>query len=178
VYLDHVGKDTFYGLLASLRGRLFRVADFAAFYCADNGRDSVSPSLLAAALLLQAHDKVSDAEAKARADFDLQWKVALGIEVEDRPFAKSTLQVFRAQLILHDRVREVFESSLRLAQESGYLKRRSMKVALDTTNILGRGAVKDTYNLLADGVVKLMRALAAVEQTTVKEWAQARGYQR
>ncbi len=178
LYLDHVGRDTFYGLLASLRGRLFRDADFAEFYCADNGRDSVPPSLLATALLLQTHDKVSDAEAKARADFDIRWKVALGIEVEDRPFAKSTLQVFRAQLILHDKVREVFESSLRLARESGYLKKRSMKVALDTTNILGRGAVKDTYNLLADGIVKLMRALAAVEQTKVKEWAQVQGYQR
>ena len=51
LYLDHVGRDTFYGLLASLRGRLFRDADFAAFYCADNGRDSVPPSLLATALL-------------------------------------------------------------------------------------------------------------------------------
>ena len=128
----------------------------------------------ATALLLQAHDKVSDAEAKARADFDIRWKVALGIEVEDRPFAKSTLQVFRAQLILHDKVREVFESSLRLAPESGYLKKRSMKVALDTTNILGRGAVKDTYNLLADGIVNLLRALAAVEKTTVGKWAKVR----
>ena len=154
------GEGHLHGLLASLRGRLFQDSDFAVFYCADNGRDSVPPSLLATALLLQTHDKVSDAEAKARADFDIRWKVALGIEVEDRPFAKSTLQVFRAQLILHDRVREVFESSLRLARESGYLKRRSMKVALDTTNILGRGAVRDTYNLLADGIVKLMRALA------------------
>ena len=180
LYLDHVGKDTFYGLLASLRGRLFRDTDFAEFYCADNGRDSVPPSLLATALLLQSHDKVSDADAdaKARADFDIRWKVALGIEVEDRPFAKSTLQVFRAQLILHDKVREVFESSLRLARESGYLKRRGMKVALDTTNILGRGAVRDTYNLLTDGIVKLMRALAAVERITVREWAKARGYER
>ena len=176
LYLDHVGRDTFYGLLASLRGRLFRDTDFAGFYCPDNGRDSVPPSLLATALLLQSHDKVSDAEAKARADFDIRWKVALGIEIEDRPFAKSTLQVFRAQLILHDKVREVFESSLRLARESGYLKKRSMKVALDTTNILGRGAVKDTCNLLADGIVKLMRALAAVEQSRVKEWGKARGY--
>ena len=74
LYLDHVGRDTFYGLLASLRGRLFRDPDFAGFYCADNGRDSVPPSLLATALLLQSHDKVSDAEAKARADFDLRWK--------------------------------------------------------------------------------------------------------
>ena len=178
LYLDHVGRESFYVLLASLRGRLFRDSDFAEFYCPDNGRDSVPPSLLATALLLQSHDKVSDAEAKARADFDLRWKVALGIEVEDRPFAKSTLQVFRAQLILHDKVREVFESSLRLARESGYLKKRSMQVALDTTNILGRGAVKDTYNLLADGVVKLLWALAAVEQAPVREWAQAQGYQR
>ena len=136
------------------------------------------PSLLATALLLQSHDKVSDAEAKARADFDLRWKVALGIEVEDRPFAKSTLQVFRAQLILHDRVREVFESSLRLARESGYLKKRSMKVALDTTNILGRGAVRDTYNLLGDGIVKLLRALSQVEGISVGKWAQAQGYHR
>ena len=176
LYLEHVERDTFYGLLASLRGWLFRDADFAVFYCADNGRDSVPPSLLATALLLQSHDKVSDAEAKARADFDIRWKVALGIEVEDRPFAKSTLQVFRAQLILHDKVREVFESSLRLARESGYLKRRSMKVALDTTNILGRGAVKDTFNLLADGIVNLLRALAQVEGISVGKWAKARGY--
>ena len=178
LYLDHVGRKSFYGLLASLRGRLFRDSDFAEFYCADNGRDSVPPSLLATALLLQTHDKVSDAEAKARADFDLRWKVALGIEVEDRPFAKSTLQVFRAQLILHDKVRAVFESSLRLARQSGYLKKRGMRVALDTTNILGRGAVRDTCNLLADGIVKLLRALAAVERSNVKGWDEARGYGR
>ncbi len=177
LYLDLVGKDTFYGLLASLRGQLFRDADVAELYCPDNGRVSVPQSLLATALLLQTHDKVSDAEA--RADFDIRWKVALGIEIEDRPFAKSTLQVFRAQLILHDKVREVFEQSLRLAREAGYLKgKRGMRVAMDTTYILGRGAVKDTYNLLADGTVKLMRALSAVEGVPVRRWAEAHGYKR
>ena len=174
LYLDHVGKDTFYGLLASLRGQLFSDDDFAEIYCPDNGRDSVPPSLLAR---LQTYD-LSDAEAKARADFDIRWKVALGIEIEDRPFAKSTLQMFRAQLILHDKVREVFESSLRLARQSGYLKKRGMRVALDTTYILGRGAVKDTYNLLADGIVKLLRALAAVAKIDVRGWAEAQGYEK
>ena len=178
LYLDYVGKDTFYGLLASLRGQLFSDDDFAEIYCPDNGRDSVPPSLLATALLLQTYDQVSDAEAKARADFDIRWKVALGIEIEDRPFAKSTLQMFRAQLILHDKVREVFESSLRLARQSGYLKKRGMRVALDTTYILGRGAVKDTYNLLADGIVKLLRVLAAVANATLPAWAEVQGYER
>ena len=94
------------------------------------------------------------------------------------PFAKSTLQMFRAQLILHENVREVFESSLWLARQSGYLKKRGMRVALDTTCILGRGAVKDTYNLLADGIVKLLRALAAVANAPLPAWAEARGYER
>ena len=89
----------------------------------------------------------------------------MGIEIEDRPFAKSTLQVFRAQLLLHDKVREVFEQSLRLARQSGYLKKRGMRVALDTT-----------YNLLANGIVKLLRALAAVAKITVRGWAEAQGY--
>ena len=53
-----------------------------------------------------------------------------------------------------------------------------MKVALDTTYILGRGAVKDTYNLLSDGIVKLVRALSEVERSDLDEWAAAQGYQR
>ena len=160
VYLDFVGRDTFYGFLATERGNLFRDEDFGRLYCPDNGRNSVPPSFLATALLLQAHDRVSDEEAKARADFDMRWKVALGINMDQRPFAKSTLQLFRAQLILHDPMRLVFQRSLEYAQETGYLQGRKMKVVLDTTPILGRGAVKDAYNLLADGIKKLVWALA------------------
>jgi len=87
-YLDHVGRDSFYGFLALHQGELFRDEHFADLYCSDNGRPSVPPSLLATALLLQVHDGVSDEEAKSRADFDLRWKVALGIALEERPFAK------------------------------------------------------------------------------------------
>ena len=95
----------------------------------------------------------------------------MGIEVEDRPFAKSTLQLFRAQLILHDQVRSVFQRSLQFARQTGCLKGRRMKVAVDTTYILGRGAVKDTYNLLADGIVQVVRALAQLDGTRAEEWA-------
>ena len=53
-----------------------------------------------------------------------------------------------------------------------------MKVALDTTYILGRGAVKDTYNLLADGIVKLMRGLCELGGRDLEQWAAANGYRR
>ena len=51
-------------------------------------------------------------------------------------------------------------------------------MALDTTNILGRGAVKDTCNLLADGIVQLVRALAQLKGINVGQWAKSQGYHR
>jgi len=178
-YLGHVGRDSFYGFLASHREELFRDEDFTDLYCSDNGRPSVPPSLLAMALALQVHDGVSDEEAKARADFDLRWKVALGVALEERPFAKSTLQLFRARLIIHERVRTVFKKSLDFAHQRGYFRSRKLKVVLDTSYILGRGAVKDTYNLLGDGIRKLARALAATADHKKPElWAAEHGLKR
>jgi hypothetical protein len=97
------------------------------------------------ALLLQAHDKVSDEEAVARSQFDMRWKVALGIGMEERPFVKSTLQLFRSQLILNDKARELFLVSLEEARRCGFLKRGKKKLVVDTTHIFGRGRVQDTY---------------------------------
>ena len=70
--------------------------------------------------------------AKARADYDLRWKVALGIEVEERPFTKSTLKLFLVQLILNEKMNAVLTRSLEYANQTGYLKERRMKVILDT----------------------------------------------
>jgi hypothetical protein len=99
MFAEFVGQRSFYGYLSSQRDELFRDGDFAALYCCDNGRPSVPPSLLATALVLQTYDGVSDDEAKQRADYDLRWKVALGVELEARPFAKSTLQGALGKLV-------------------------------------------------------------------------------
>jgi transposase len=185
LYREFVGRTTFYGWLADQRGELFRDEDFAELYARGWGRPSVPPSLLATALVLQTYAGVSDDEAVQRAAYDLRWKVALGIDLDARPFAKSTLQEFRAQLVVHAEQRALFQASLELAKRRGKLARhRKLTVALDTTPILGRGAVKDTYNLLADGIVAVLRVLA--RQAGVRRgdgagfaaWARAAGYAR
>jgi len=177
IYLDFVGPGSFYGFLAGQRGQLFRDEDFAGLYHQKWGRPSVAPSLLATALVLQWHDRVSDDEARRRAAYDLQWKVALGVPVEEKPFAKSTLQEFRAQLVVHEEQGKIFRRSLDLAKKRGRLKGK-LRLALDTTNILGRGAVKDTYNLLADGVVLVLRVLARQAGVGVEAYGESRGYGR
>ena len=137
-YGEFVGRDSFYGWLASQRGELFHDEDFAALYVLDNGRPSVAPSLLATALVLQTYDGVSDDEAKQRADYDLRWKVALGVELDARPFAKSTLQEFRAQLIVHEQVALIFRQRLELARRQGRFRtkggeRRKLTLAPENT---------------------------------------------
>jgi transposase len=179
MYGEHVGQNSFYGFLAAHRDELFRDEDFAGMYCLDNGRPSVPPSLLATALVLQTYDKVSDEEAHRRAAYDLQWKVALGVELTAVPFGKSTLCEFRALLLVHEEQAAIFRKSLKLARQRGYLKRqKKLKVALDTTHILGRGAVQDTYNLLAEGIALVARALAKQADETVETWVEREGYGR
>ena len=185
LYADFVGRATFYGWLAAQRGELFPDALFAGLYAHGWGRPSVPPSMLATALVLQTYAGVSDDEATQRAAYDLRWKVALGVEVDARPFAKSTLQEFRAQLVVHEEQRRLFEESLALAKRRGKLARhRQLTVALDTTPMLGRGAVKDTYNLLADGIVAVLRVLARQagvargDSAGFSAWATTAGYGR
>lgn len=172
VYLDHVGRRSFYSFLAGERHQLFRDEDFAELYSAGRGRPSVPPSLLCTALVLQYHDRCSDQEAAERAAYDQRWKVALGTGELERPFVKSTLQLFRAQLLVHDKARRLFEASIAAAKRVGRLKATGkLRVALDTTAILGRGAVKDTYNLIADGIVSVMRVLAGRNHEALEQWA-------
>jgi len=165
VYLGHVGPDSFYGFLAQEGPRLFRDRDFAGMY-GERGRPSVPPSQLCIALLLQARDGVSDEEAIQRSAYDLRWKVALGIELDEKLCAKSTLQLFRAKLVLNDRFEALFETSLKACREAGLLRSKKIEVAIDTTPILGRGAVKDTFNLISDGVRGVVEAACSL-----KGWA-------
>jgi hypothetical protein len=177
MHLDFVGKDTFFGWLGQEGPRVFPDTDFACFYVLNNGRPSVPPSQMIRLLLLQGYCQVSDDEAIARSRFDLRWKVGLGLEDHEVLCAKSTLQTFRAKLLLCEQGRSILEKSVRVCRELGVLRYRRVKVAIDTTPIWGRGAVKDTYNLVADGLVKLLRELAAFE-TPLLEAVDVEGYAR
>jgi hypothetical protein len=138
----------------------------------------VAPSLAISILFLRAYEKVSFVEAVDRTKYDLRWKVALGLEMEEVPMQKSTLQEFEAKLVLHKRGEALLKKSIDEARRAGYLQSRKIRVALDTTPILGKGAVKDTYNLLAEGIEQLACRLAELEGETAAAWAERQGLRR
>ena len=164
---------SFHGQLARAADQLFRDADFATFYADRLGRPSTPPSLLALLTLMHHECGCSDLEAVERTAYDLRWAAVLRRAAGTPLCAKSTFQLFRAHLILHDGVRRIFEESIAEARRAGLLKRGALTVALDTKPILGQGAVEDTYNLLATGIQQLVRALAATVGQEPEEWAPA-----
>lgn len=169
----------FYGELARRGGTLFRDEDFASAYCPANGRPSTPPSLLALARILQFYDGVSDEEVVARCRFDLRWKVALdlGLFTTKAPFAKSTFQAFRVRLTVHAKEGLAFERSVQAAREAGLLPAQ-LRLALDSSPVRGRGAVKDTFNLLSDVIAAVVRAVAGRQARAVEEVAAEAGLAR
>jgi hypothetical protein len=171
-------KNSFFGQLAAAADRLFLDEDFADFYCHNNGRPSVPPSQLALMVVMQAHDLVSDAEAIEKSAYDLRWAAVLRRHAGEPLCAKSTLQLFRAHLVLHEQAKIIFQKSVQEARKVGLLTGEALKVAIDTKPIEGRGAVEDTYNLLATGIGLLAEALAKKQGKSKPEWLREIGLGR
>ncbi|HEY3285079.1 MAG TPA: IS1182 family transposase [Armatimonadota bacterium] len=171
-------EGSFHGQLAQAAPRLFQDEAFLAFYSERVGRPSVPPSQLALMLLLQQQAGYSDEEAVERSGFDLRWAAVLGRLAGAPLCAKSTLQLFRSHLILHEGVRQLFEGSLQEARRAGLLKGGKLKVAVDTKPMLGKGAVEDTYNLWAAGIQQVARVLAKVSGEKLDVWVARQGLGR
>lgn len=178
VYPLALSPKSFHAQLAKAGSRLFKDEDFAAIYHDKLGRPSVPPSVLAIATLLQHEAQVSDEEAVARTAYDLRWAAALGKSAGTPLCAKSTLQLFRGQLVLHEQMRTVFVGSIKEAKRAGLLKGKALRTAIDTKPILGRGAVQDTYNLLATGIRQLATALAKNANRKPDAWLSEQGLGR
>jgi transposase len=153
-----VDGDSFYAKLARHGERLVTDEDFAGCYAPPGrGRPSIPPSVLMRAVLLALHDNTSDRESARRVRMDLGWKHALGLPLDHPGFHPTTFSVFRSRILLHDADEQVFRRVVRRAVEAGVLPRRSLQL-VDSSAVLGAGAVCDTYELLRRGIGRLVRA--------------------
>lgn len=168
--VSYVGEDSIYAFFARHHAKLFRDEDFSALY-RSGGRPSVPPSMLAIALILQRKHRLSDQGLVDAMRYDLRFKVALQLEHHEGLCAKSTVQTFRAGLIIHELDQFIFERTIAIAEETGLVNTDGIDLVLDTTPMLGAGAVKDSVNLIGDGISKLLRALARLANVTLAEQA-------
>lgn len=154
-----VPTDSFYARLAEWRDVLVDDEDYAPLYKdSPKGRPSIPPSMVVLAMLLQYHDDCSDAEAEQRMRFDLRWKHALGLRLEDEGFDATVLCHFRRKLLECGLERALFERLVNAAREAGLITKNATQL-LDSSHILGAAGARDTYALIRSGIRKLLRAL-------------------
>lgn len=154
---DVVSRGSFYDRLARVGPELIRDEDFAHLYKPGKGRPSIPPSVMMRALLLATKDGTSDRESARRTRADLDWKHALGLDVDHGGIGATTFSLFRARVVLHDADQQLFRATLRRAVEHGLFGRRVLAL-IDSSPVLGAGAVADTYALVTQAIGKLVAA--------------------
>src|SRR6266566_4696334 len=127
---DLVTRGSFYDKLAACGHELICDDDFAGLYAPNRGRPSTPPSLMMRGLLLAVKDDTSDRESARRSRVDLDWKHALGVPSDFPGIGATTFSLFRRKIL----------------------------ALIDSSPVLGAGAVADTYELVRSGIKKVVEA--------------------
>jgi hypothetical protein len=161
--LNRIGR--LYVFLRQVRHELFDrgfEAELERAYGKARGTDALPPALLAMVTLLQAYDQVGDGDAVITAAMDKRWQLVLGcLGSEEAPFSQGVLVRFRERMIKHDLDRKLLDRTVELAKAKGTFGWQKLKVALDSSPLLGAGRVEDTWNLIG-------RALSLVVDCAAK----------
>src|SRR6202789_4165766 len=155
---DRLKEGSIYRLLADHRHQLFDDDYFAVLYNETlRGRPTIAVRCVATAMLLQAFEGLSDAEAADRLSFDLRWQAAAGVDTGHVSFHPTSLVGQRNRLRASARPRRLFEDTKVVAKETGALKNRAR--VLDSTPLYDAVATQDTVTQLRAAIRKLLAAL-------------------
>jgi IS5 family transposase len=156
-----------FAFLAGHRRELFPDEMFADLFPTGRGRPSVPADVMAAVIVLQSLQGLSDAETVDAVTFDLRWKAACGLPVGAAAFHATTLTYWRRRLADSHRPERIFEAVRQVVAATGVLTGRDRR-ALDSTVLDDAVATQDTVTQLVGAVRRVAREVpgagAVIEQ--------------
>ena len=142
-----VESDSIYALLAEHRDVLFGDEMWADLFVAGRGRPSVPGPVIGVAMVLQALEGCSDREAYDRLRFDLRWKYAVGLGVDEVPFHFTVFTYWRSRIAASKDPDRLFRRVAQVVAESGAIAGKRMR-AVDSTVLLDAVARQSTIQML------------------------------
>lgn len=140
----------------------------------NRGRKAWPPKVLMTLLLLRfGHEEVSRRGSCRRANTDAKWRAAMGLEFGVAPPDEKTLRNFEDFLCSRHpeagarRILLFHEHIVRLCKEAGVVDEEPIWVT-DSTPMWCYGAVKDTVQLLGEGIAKVARRWAEAKRQSVE----------
>jgi hypothetical protein len=163
-----------FAFLAEHREVLFPAGMFADMYPSSNGRPSLPPQVLAAAVVLQSLHGLSDFETVLELRCDLRWKAACGLGLLDTAFDPSLLTYFRRRLQRSPDPNRLFTKVKEVVAATGAIKGRHRR-ALDSTVLDDAVATQDTITQLVSAIRLVVREVPGAAEL-VARWCTAHDY--
>src|SRR5271167_535680 len=158
-----VPAGSMFAFLAAHRAEVFPDADYADLF-ASFGRPSLPATRMAAVLALQSLHDFSDRETAEAVRFDVRWKVACGLAIDDAGFDPSSLVYWRGRIAKSGRPHRVNEAIRLIVEQTGILKGRRRR-AVDSTILADSVATQDTVAQLVSAIRRVAREVpGAAEQ--------------
>ncbi len=158
-----VPAGSMFAFLAARRAEVFPDADHADLFAAF-GRPSLPATRMAAVLALQSLHDFSDRETAEAVRFDVRWKVACGLAIDDQGFDPSSLVYWRNRIAKSGRPHRVNEAIRLIVEQTGVLKGRRRR-AVDSTILADAVATQDTITQLVSAIRRVAREVpGAAEQ--------------
>ena len=142
-----VPEGSVYRFLAENRRRLFPDEMFADLF-GPRGRPSIPGPVIAAVMVLQALECLSDREAIQRLRRDIAWKAATGLSLTHGGFHPTVLTIWRARLRASEKPERIFDAVRQVVTESGVLANKDSR-ALDSTILHDAVATGDTVTMIS-----------------------------
>ena len=158
-----VPAGSMFAFLAAHRAEVFPDADYADLFAAF-GRPSLPATRMAAVLALQSLHDYSDRETAEAVRFDVRWKVACGLAIDDQGFDPSSLVYWRGRIARSERPHRVNDAIRLIVEQTGVLKGRRRR-AVDSTILADAVATQDTVTQLVSAIRRVAREVpGAAEQ--------------
>jgi hypothetical protein len=152
-----VPANSMFAFLATHRAGVFPDADYADLFAPPGvGRPSLPATRMAAILALQALCDYSDRETAEAVRFDVRWKVACGLAVDDGGFDPSSLVYWRNRIARSQRPHRVSDAVRKIVEQTGVLTGRRRR-AVDSTILADGVATQDTVTQLVAAVRRVAR---------------------
>lgn len=168
-----LAPNAFERWLPKVLPQLVSAEDFRGFHVdVEVGAPPCNPFVLTAMLLLQYRYGESDEVLVKRCHRDMGYRYAIGLSEVQDSYSTSSLGRHRSKLrkmhgddFLHRRM-------LILAANDGMIPDQELQ-AIDSSNTNCRGAVIDTYNLIAVGIMQVLRVVARCLNVRIDDMARS-----
>jgi transposase len=157
---------------------LFTDEDFADWYPTD-GRRGLAPAQLALVSVLQFAENLTDRQAAQAVACRIDWKYALGLELDDPGFDYSVLCEFRERMAQGDRADRLLAVMVDHLVAAGLVKGRG-RVRTDSTHVLAAVRQLNRAELVAETLRAALEELAVANEEWLAElvtpqWTQRYG---